>query len=172
MLKLFITFFKIGALTFGGGYAMIPLMQKEIIAQGWLTQAEFLNIVAIAEMTPGPIAINSATFVGYQYGGIAGAALATFGVVAPSIIIMVIFSHLLAKLKASKYAIALKGIGVGVAAMIAAAVLGLVKPTITGWADGAIALAALGLAMKTKLSPIVIILGAGIAGVVLHGYIL
>lgn len=172
MFDLFFTFFKIGALTFGGGYAMIPLMQNEIISQGWLTQAEFLNIVAIAEMTPGPIAINSATFVGYQYGGVAGAAMATFGVVAPSIIIMVIFSHLLAKLKASKYGIALKGIGVGVAAMIAAAVFGLLKPTITGWVDAAIALVALGLAIKTKLSPIVIILGAGIVGVVVYGYVL
>lgn len=171
MFDLFFTFFKIGALTFGGGYAMIPLMQTEIVAQGWLTQAEFLNIVAIAEMTPGPIAINTATFVGYQYAGIAGAALATFGVVAPSIITMVIFSHLLAKLKRSKYGIALKGIGVGVAAMIAAAVFGLVKPTITSWADLGIALVVLALAIKTKLNPILIILGAGAVGVAL-GYLL
>lgn len=172
MLELFITFFKIGALTFGGGYAMIPLMEKEIVAQGWLTQAQFLDIVAIAEMTPGPIAINSATFIGYQHGGILGAAAATFGVVAPSIIIMVIFSHLLARLKASKYSIALKGVGVGVAAMIAAAVFGLIKPAITNFADLAIAVAALTLAITTKLSPIVIILGAGLAGIVLYGLVL
>lgn len=172
MFNLFFTFFKIGALTFGGGYAMIPLMQTEIVAQGWLTQAEFLNIVAIAEMTPGPISINTATFVGYQYGGIGGAALATLGVVAPSIVIMVVFAHLLARLKRSKYGIALKGIGVGVAAMIAAAVFGLIKPTITGWADLGIALVALTLAIKTKLNPIIIILGAGIVGVILYGYVL
>jgi len=172
VLNIFITFFKIGALTFGGGYAMIPLMEQEIIAQGWLSQAEFLNIVAIAEMTPGPIAINSATFVGYQYGGIAGAALATFGVVAPSVIIMVIFSHLLAKLKASKYGIALKGMGVGVAALIAAAVVGLLKPAVTNYADAAIAITALAVAIKTKLSPIVIILASGIIGVILYGFIL
>ena len=122
-------------------------------------------------MTPGPIAINSATFVGYQYSGIAGAALATFGVVAPSIIIMVIFSPP-GQAQGQQVCHCPQGHRRRVAAMIAAAVLGLVKPTITGWADGAIALAALGLAMKTKLSPIVIILGAGIAGVVLPGYIL
>jgi len=172
MLNIFITFFKIGALTFGGGYAMIPLMQNEIIAQGWLNQAEFLNIIAISEMTPGPIAINSATFVGYQYAGIPGAALATLGVVAPSIIIMVIFAKLLAKLKASKYGIALQGIGVGVAALIAAAVFGLIKPSITNWAEAAIAVTALVLAIKTKLSPIIIILASGFVGVVLYGYIL
>jgi len=172
MLNIFITFFKIGALTFGGGYAMIPLMEKEIITAGWLTQAEFLNIIAISEMTPGPIAINSATFVGYQFGGVAGAALATLGVVSPSIIIMVIFSHLLAKLKASKYGIALQGIGVGVAALIAAAVFGLVKPAITNYSEAGIAIIALVIAVKTKISPIYIILASGIVGVILYGYIL
>lgn len=173
MLILFLTFFKIGILTFGGGYAMIPLMEQEVInAHGWLTQAEFLNIVAIAEMTPGPIAINTATFVGYQYGGIPGAAMATFGVVAPSLIIMVIFSHLLSKLKSSKYGIALKGVGVGVAALITAAVFSLFKPAITSYTDAAIALVVLALAIKTKFSPIVIILASGIAGVLLYGYVL
>lgn len=173
MWNLFFTFFKIGALTFGGGYAMIPLMEQEIItAQGWLTQAQFLNIVAIAEMTPGPIAINTATFVGYQYGGVIGAAMATLGVVTPSIIIMVIFSHLLARLKASKYGVALQGVTVGVAALIAAAVLGLLKPVITNYADAAIAVAVLVIAVKTKLSPILIILGSGVVGVLLYGYVL
>jgi chromate transporter len=173
MLSIFFAFFKIGALTFGGGYAMIPLIEKEVITtQGWLTQAEFLNIVAIAEMTPGPIAINTATFVGYQFGGLAGAALATFGVIAPSMIIMVIFSHLLAKLKASKYGIALQGVGVGVAALIAAAVFGLLKPAITNYAEAGIAIAALVAAVKTKWSPIVIILASGLVGVILYGFIL
>lgn len=173
MLNVFFTFFKIGILTFGGGYAMIPLMEKEVItAQSWLTQAEFLNIVAIAEMTPGPIAINSATFVGYQVGGIGGAALATLGVVSPSLIIMVIFSRLLAKLKASKYGVSLQGVGVGVAALIAAAVFSLFKPAITNYPEAIIAAVALVVAIKTKLSPIVIILASGVVGVILFGYIL
>jgi chromate transporter len=172
MWTLFLTFFKIGLFTFGGGYAMIPLMQEEIIAHSWLTQAEFLNIVAIAEMTPGPISINAATFIGYQLNGVVGSALATFGVVAPSLIIMVIFSHLLAKLKASKYAIALKGVAITVTALIAAAVVRLIGPAITSYADIAIALAAFVLVAKTKISPILIILGSGLVGVVLYGYIL
>lgn len=172
MWLLFWTFFRIGLFTIGGGYAMIPLMQKEIIAQSWLTQAEFLDIVAIAEMTPGPISINAATFVGYKLNGVLGAALATFGVVAPSLIIMVIFSHLLRKLKASKYAIALQGIAITVAALIAASVFRLVKPAVTSYADLAIALVALTLAAKTRISPILIILGAGLCGVALYGFIL
>ena len=172
MWTLFITFFKIGLFTFGGGYAMIPLMQEEIIVHNWLTLAEFLNIVAIAEMTPGPIAVNSATFIGYQLYGVGGAALATFGVVAPSLIIMVIFSHLLAKLRASKYSVALRGVAITVTALIAAAVLGLIKPAFTNYADVAIALTAFVLVAKTKISPILIILGSGLLGIVLYGYIL
>jgi chromate transporter len=173
MWNVFITFFRIGLLTFGGGYAMIPLMEKEVIAtHGWLSQAEFLNIIAIAEMTPGPIAINSATFVGYQVGGIGGATLATLGVVSPSLIIMIIFSHLLVKLRISKYGIALQGVGVGVAALIAAAVFSLFKPAITNYADVIIALITLIVAIKTKLSPIIIILASGIVGVIVFGFIL
>ena len=81
LLGLTLAFFTIGALTFGGGYAMIPLIQRIIIAQhGWLNTTQFLDIVAIAEMTPGPIAVNSATFVGYRVAGLAGAVAATLGV--------------------------------------------------------------------------------------------
>lgn len=168
MLVMFLTFFRIGLLTFGGGYAMIPLMEKEIIStHGWLTQAEFLDIVAVAEMTPGPISINAATFVGFKVAGVGGAALATLGVVAPSLIIMVIFAHFLAQLKQSKYGIALKGVTVGVVALIATAVYSLFQPAITGWTEGAIALAALALALFTRLSPIWIILAGGIAGIIL-----
>ena len=87
-------------------------------------------------------------------------------------IIMVIFSHLLAKLKASKYGIALQGVGVGVAALIAAAVFGLLKPAITNYAEAGIAIAALVAAVKTKWSPIVIILASGLVGVILYGFIL
>ena len=82
LLEIFFTFLKIGAFTFGGGYAMIPLIQKEAVEKHrWVTDEDILDIVAIAESTPGPIAINAATFVGYQSRGFAGALAATFGVV-------------------------------------------------------------------------------------------
>ena len=96
ILTLFLTFFKIGAFTFGGGYAMIPLIQREIVEKhGWMTDEDILDIFAIAESTPGPIAINSATFVGWRVAGFFGAALATFGVVLPSFVIILAISFLL-----------------------------------------------------------------------------
>ncbi|HHV95196.1 MAG TPA: chromate transporter [Clostridiaceae bacterium] len=92
-LKLFITFFKIGIFSFGGGYAMIPFIEKEIHANGWLTSSEFLDIIAIAEMTPGPIAINSATFVGYKTAGFFGGFSATLGVSMPSVLLILLVSQ-------------------------------------------------------------------------------
>ncbi|NLV89566.1 MAG: chromate transporter, partial [Tissierellia bacterium] len=89
LIKLFISFFKIGAFSFGGGYAMLPLIKEEIIdVHGWLTNTEFIDIIAISEMTPGPIAINSATFLGYKVAGVLGSVVATIAVVLPSFIVM------------------------------------------------------------------------------------
>ena len=95
LLELFLTFFEIGALTFGGGYAMIPLVREQVLAHGWLTEEELLNMIAVSESTPGPIAVNMATFVGSNEAGIIGSACATLGVVLPSFIIILIISALL-----------------------------------------------------------------------------
>ena len=100
---LFLSFARIGLAAFGGGYAMIPLMRAEfIIARQWLTLEEFLDIIAIAEMTPGPVAINSATYIWYKVAGIPGAAAATLGVIAPSVVLILIiaglFQHFLKRL--------------------------------------------------------------------------
>ena len=95
ILELFLTFFKIGALTFGGGYAMIPFVREQVLAHGWLTEEELLNMIAVSESTPGPIAVNMATFVGSNEAGILGSAAATLGVVLPSFIIILIISTLL-----------------------------------------------------------------------------
>ena len=92
LLKLFITFFEIGAFTFGGGYAIISLVREKTLANGWLTEAELLNMIAVSESTPGPIAVNMATFVGSTQYGILGAAFATLGVVLPSFIIILLIS--------------------------------------------------------------------------------
>ena len=93
---LFCTFFKIGGFTFGGGHAMIPLIQKEAVEnKGWVTDDDILEIIAIAESTPGPVAINSATFVGYRTAGFWGAVCATFGVVLPSFVIILAIAYLL-----------------------------------------------------------------------------
>lgn len=95
LLELFLTFFEIGALTFGGGYAMIPFVREQVLAHGWLSEEELLNMIAVSESTPGPIAVNMATFVGSEQAGILGSAAATLGVVLPSFIIILIISALL-----------------------------------------------------------------------------
>ncbi len=120
ILGLFLTFLKIGAFTFGGGYAMIPLIQKEVTERKkWLSDGDILDIVAIAESTPGPIAINSATFVGYKVAGFWGAFCATLGVVLPSFLIIVAISFILSQFQDNQivqYAFA--GIRAGVLALI------------------------------------------------------
>ena len=93
LLDLFLTFLKIGAFTFGGGYAMIALIEDACVAKkGWLTHEEFMDITVIAESTPGPVAINTATFVGYKKKGPLGSLCATFGVVLPSFVIIFLIS--------------------------------------------------------------------------------
>ena len=97
-LKLFLTFLKIGAVSFGGGYGMISLIRDDCLANGWLTEEELLNFIAIAESTPGPIAVNMATFVGSSQGGLLGAFLATLGVVLPSFVIILLIASIFTRL--------------------------------------------------------------------------
>ncbi len=94
-LQLFLTFLKIGAVSFGGGYAMIPLIQDEVISNGWLSSEQILNFIAVSESTPGPIAINMATFVGSSQAGFFGAICATLGVVLPSFVIILIVASVI-----------------------------------------------------------------------------
>ena len=128
-LQLFLTFLKIGAFTFGGGYAMIPLIEREAVDnKGWVTDDELLEVVAVAESTPGPIAINAATFVGYRVGGVIGAFFATLGVVLPSFIIICALSAVLDKfggIRAVKYAFT--GIRAAVVALILKALVTMYK---------------------------------------------
>ncbi|MGN0647533.1 MAG: chromate transporter [Oscillospiraceae bacterium] len=101
-LKLFLTFFKIGLFTFGGGYAMLPLIQEEVAANNWLSQSDLINFVAVSESTPGPFAINIATYVGNQMGGVLGGVCATLGVVMPSMIIILIVAQIYDKFKKNR----------------------------------------------------------------------
>ena len=134
--SLFWTFFKIGGFTFGGGYAMIPLIQKEAVEnKKWITDDDILEIIAIAESTPGPVAINSATFVGYRTCGFLGAACATLGVVLPSFCVILAISYVLQEfqeLKAVQYAF--NGIRAGVLALLFKALWTMYKKSPKGWA--------------------------------------
>ena len=128
-LELFLTFSKIGAFTFGGGYAMIPLIQMEVAEnKHWVSEADILDVVAIAESTPGPIAINAATFIGQKVAGTLGAISATAGVVLPSFLIIAIISLVLREfqhIQAVKYAF--WGIRAGVLALILKALFNMYK---------------------------------------------
>ena len=93
-LELFITFFKIGLFTFGGGYAMLPLIEQEVLSHGWLTAEEIVNFIAVSESTPGPFAINISTYVGVETAGIPGAFTATLGVVLPSFAVILIVARI------------------------------------------------------------------------------
>ena len=117
---LFWTFFKIGAFTFGGGYAMIPLIQREMAEnKGWIKENDILDIIAISESTPGPIAVNSATFVGYRVCGFTGALCATLGVVLPSFLVITAIAFVLREFQSMKVVqYAFFGIRAGVLALI------------------------------------------------------
>lgn len=119
MIELFLSFLKIGAFTFGGGYGMISVVRDEVIRNGWLTDAEFMDMVAVSESTPGPMAVNIATFVGASQAGFPGALIATFGVILPSFIIILLLAALIKNfLKFAGVNAFLSGIRPAVVAMI------------------------------------------------------
>ena len=134
-LELFLTFFKIGAFTFGGGYAMLPLIQEEVIAHNWLKQSDLIDFIAVSESTPGPIMVNMATYIGYQVGselgapfGILGSIVASIGEVTPAIVIIIIVSKMLMKFRESKYVeYTFYGLRAASVGLIAAAWLGVAK---------------------------------------------
>lgn len=101
-LKVFLTFMKIGAFTFGGGYAMLAVIQEEVLRNGWLSSEELTNFIAISESTPGPFAVNVSTYVGYQTGGILGAICATLGVVLPSFILVFLIAGIFDKFRENR----------------------------------------------------------------------
>ncbi|MBE6818660.1 MAG: chromate transporter [Ruminococcaceae bacterium] len=123
-LKLLLTFFKIGAFTIGGGYAMLPFIEQEVTKNAWVSEAELIDFVAVSESTPGPFAINIATFIGMRTAGILGAICTTLGVVLPSFIIIIIVACFLKKFQESKAVKgALSGLKPAVPGLIAAAII-------------------------------------------------
>lgn len=132
-LQLFLNFLKIGVVSFGGGYAMIPLIQDTVISHNWLTQEEILNFIAVSESTPGPIAINMATFIGSSQGGFLGSMVATLGIVLPSFII-ILFIATLAKnlMKFAGVKATLNGIRPTIVGMIFATFITMFISTIFG----------------------------------------
>ena len=166
--QVFATFFKIGAFTFGGGYAMIPLIQRETVDNHkWVTEDDILEIIAIAESTPGPIAINSATFVGYRTCGVLGSAAATLGVVLPSFVIIFAISFVLRQfqeLKAVQYAF--QGIRAGVMALLCKALWGMYKKNKKNWASYIVMAGSFLLTAVLNVSVLPVLAGCAVFGLV------
>ena len=169
LLTLFLTFAKVGVMTFGGGYAMLPILQREVVEnKGWTTDEELTDYFAIGQCTPGVIAVNTATFVGQKRRGILGGIVATLGVVFPSLVIIAslagvitTFSHL------AWVQHAFAGIRVCVCVLIFNAVLKLWKGAVKDVWGLVIFLVILALSVFTKLSPIIYVLAAAVAGLLI-----
>ncbi len=168
LIRLFLEFFKVGLFTFGGGYAMIPLIQKDIVEKyHWLTLEQFTDIVAIAEMTPGPIAINSATFVGYKVAKLWGALTSTLGVVLPSfLVIWAIASVFLSFQDNPIVQAAFKGLRPAVLGMIIVAALSIGNIAVSGFKSIIIVTGVVIGVYFLKLHPILVFLISGIIGIV------
>lgn len=133
-LKLFLNFLMIGTLSFGGGYGMISLVRETVITNGWLSEDEFMNFIAVSESTPGPLGVNMATFIGSSQGGILGAFIATLGVVLPSFVIILMIAAVLKNLmKYSGVNAFLSGVRPCVVAMILATALSMALTTLLGF---------------------------------------
>ena len=168
VIDLFVTFLKIGAFTFGGGYAMIPLIQREVCEnKKWLNDDDILEIVAIAESTPGPVAINAATFVGSRTAGTVGAVCATLGVVLPSFLIISVISYVLRAFQESRVVqYAFMGIRAGVLALILKAVYTMFRSAKKHGVSYFIMAAALVLTALLKADAVFVIIGCGTFGLV------
>lgn len=169
---LYWAFFKIGLFTFGGGYAMIPLLEKEVVSTyGWLTLPEMLDVLAVSQVTPGPIAINMATFVGYKVTGFTGALAATLGVITPSVLIVLVIARFYSQFRRLNIVQGIfQGIRPMVVALIGAAGIFIVRSSAID-IPSLVIMAGSFLAIKyARLSPITVILGAGLLGMFIFGF--
>lgn len=182
-LELLWAFIKIGLFSFGGGYAAMPLIQSQVVDQyHWLSQSEFVDVISISQMTPGPIAINSATFVGQRVAGLSGALVATLGCILPACIIVLSIARFYYKhQEITLMQGVLEGLRPAVVALIASAGISILSLTLWpagftfsfsgfDWAALLLAGACLTVLRKWKASPILVMLGAGLLGLVLYGF--
>ena len=183
-LELFITFFKIGLFTFGGGYPMLPLIQKEVLNHGWMEIEEIINFIAVSESTPGPFAINCATYVGMETGGVLGAVCATLGVVLPSFIVILCVARFYKQFKESKIVSSvMTGLRPAVIGLIGSALVSMILTVFlpNGFDFGGIVIpdllvslaiaAVMTILVFKKVHPIIIIVLSAVAGII-SGYLL
>lgn len=167
--QLFVSFAKIGVMTFGGGLAMLPMLERELVeSKKWVTNEEILDYYAVGQCTPGIIAINTATFVGYKQSKVLGAVCATLGMVFPSLVIISVIAAVLsnfADIPAVQHAFA--GIRIAVCALITSAVIKLAKSNVRSLAQIIIAILAFVIIAVFGASPVVVVIGSAVVGLVL-----
>ncbi|MBR5552573.1 MAG: chromate transporter [Clostridia bacterium] len=168
LFQLFFAFFRIGALTFGGGYAMLPMFKKELVEKhGWCTEEDILDYYAIAQCTPGVIAVNTASFIGFKKKGVVGAIFSTLGVVAPSILIITVIAAFINHFADNAYvAHAFAGIRIAVCALVSVTIFGLLKKNVKDILTALLAIAAFVVTYFFGLSPIIAVFVAATAGII------
>ncbi len=168
LLELFTIFFKMGSFTFGGGYAMLPIIQEEIVnKRNWATDEEILDYYAIGQSTPGIIAVNTATFIGYNQKGVIGGIVATLGIVSPSILIITTIASFFKNFQ--DYAViqhTLGGIRVVVSALILNTVLKMYKDSVKDWLGILLFIISFLLLVFLNITPIIVIIISAIAGII------
>jgi len=169
---LFLTFAKVGVMTFGGGYAMLPILEREVVTNhGWTTSEQMLDYYAIGQCTPGIIAVNVSTFIGYKTRGVLGAIVATLGMVFPSMLIITALASVLKMFQDNEYVRkAFAGIRIAVCALMVSAVLGLVKKAVSNIPTAIVAVASLLLQIFLGVSPILIVVCAVAFGLIMYFY--
>lgn len=167
--ELYRVFFKVGAFMFGGGYSMLPLLDRELVdARGWVSEEELLDYFAIAQCTPGIIAVNTATFVGKKRGGLAGAAVATLAVVTVPVVLVILIAAVLMRFWTQPaLQAAFGGVRVAVAALIASAVVRLVKSSIKDWFGVALCVVGFVLIGILHVSPVIPVVLAAVLGILM-----
>jgi chromate transporter len=167
LIQLFAAFFTIGSFAFGGGYAVLSLLQQEVERRGWMTTERFVDFIAISQSTPGPIAINMATFVGYENGGVPGALVATIAVSLPGMAMMILFALFFFHFYEHPAMQAVfKGLRPAVVGLVAAAAWQIGQVAVVNWAAAGITATSVVLIAKCKPSPVLLVAGAAIAGIV------
>lgn len=168
--ELYLAFFRIGLLTFGGGLAMLPMLKREVVERySWITEEEMLDIYAIGQCTPGIIAVNTATYIGYKKGGILGGIIATLGEVSPSLIIIILIASVLQNFMDNAILLhAFAGIRIVVCALMMTTVVQMVKTGIKNKIGALLFLCASALALFTPISTVLIVIFAALLGVIIE----
>lgn len=170
LIQLYIAFFRIGGLTFGGGLAMLPMLKYELMEKrNWVTEEEILDYYAIGQCTPGIIAVNTATFVGFKKRGVIGAIFSTLGMISPSVIIITIIAMFMEQIMSNQIVLhALNGIKIAICALLLNTIITLAKKSMVNKITSAIAIVTFALAMFTPIPTVFIVIMATLFGIIMY----